>query len=128
MSIYECTSKTTRQEFIQEYIMMHEGAINKGKISDGYHTFDELYYHRTVLFACLCKAHKDRSFISEKHSNGTMFDDMCIAGMYTPEGIYTYHCEKKYWDLFKGVQIFDSAPIWDGHQPDDVSRLSSIDG
>lgn len=41
-----------------------------GEISDGYHTFDELYEHRTAIFAAifaaLCKAHPENSWKSWK--------------------------------------------------------------
>ena len=109
MSIYECTSQ-----------------IDKGKISDGHHTFDELYLHRTVLFACLCKSHQDKAFKSKKHSDGTMFDSMFIAGIKTPMGYYTYHCDMEYWDFFSTIAELDCAPEWDGHEPEDVTRLLSL--
>ena len=28
-----------------------------GEISDGYHTFNELYHHRAVLFSVICNSH-----------------------------------------------------------------------
>lgn len=40
--------------------------------SDGYHTFYELYEHRTALFAALCNTYNDRSWKSFKHADGTM--------------------------------------------------------
>lgn len=126
MSICEGISKMTRQEFIQGYIDVNKSQIDTGKISDGFHTFDELYFHRTVLFACLCKANADKAFKSKKHSDGTMFDDMFIVGIFTPAGYYTYHCEMEYWDLFTSVTEVEFAPEWDGHKPEDVTRLLSI--
>ena len=45
-----------------------------GNTSDGYHTFNELYYHRTVLFAVICNLNKDISWKSKKHKDGTMYD------------------------------------------------------
>lgn len=32
-----------------------------GNTSDGYHTFDELYHHRAILFAVICNANKDKA-------------------------------------------------------------------
>src|SRR5690625_3679051 len=95
-----------------------------GSTSDGYHTFDELYYHRMVLFSVICNTYVD-SWKSWKHDDGTMFDDYFIVGIKTPEGHYTYHYHKKYWDLFK-VEELDNAPIWDGHNPEDITRLFSL--
>lgn len=34
-----------------------DGAVAMGEVSDGYHTFNELYYHRAVLFAVICNEH-----------------------------------------------------------------------
>ena len=31
---------------------------NTGELSDGYHTFDELYNHRMILFAVICDTHR----------------------------------------------------------------------
>ena len=41
--IYECNSNMSRQEFIQSYIEGNKSQIKVGEISDGYHTFNELY-------------------------------------------------------------------------------------
>ncbi len=97
-----------------------------GKTSDGYHTFNELYMHRTNLFAVICRQNPSCSWISNKHEDGTMFDGMFIAGIKTPEGDYTYHCENEYRELFKGVKVLEFAPPYDGHLPDDIGRLFSI--
>lgn len=94
-------------------------------ISDGYHTMDELYYHRTVLFSVIANLHRDRSYKSWKHEDGSMFDDMFIAVIKTANGDYSYHCDAKYWDLFK-IPEREFAEKWDGHLPKDVDRLFSL--
>lgn len=38
---------------------------NKGNISDGSHTFEELYFHRMVLFATVCNANRLKSWKSK---------------------------------------------------------------
>lgn len=97
----------------------------KNNISDGYHTMDELYYHRGVLFSVVCNQNSSLAWKSRKHSDGTMYDGMFIAGINTPEGQYTYHCENDLWDLFN-VKELDHAPEWDGHEPKDIVRLLSL--
>jgi hypothetical protein len=97
----------------------------KGQISDGYHTFDELYYHRMCLFAIICNQNKTHAWKSWKHSDGTMFDDYFIVGVFTPEGDYSYHYHKDYWNMFE-VKEFNTAPVWDGHMPSDIDRLFSL--
>lgn len=94
-------------------------------VSDGYHTFDELYYHRGLLFSLVCNQNNEISWKSRKHSDGTMYNGMFIAGINTPEGQYTYHCEDDLWDLFH-VKEISNAPEWDGHKPKDIVRLLSL--
>jgi len=98
---------------------------NIGLISDGSHTFDELYYHRMMLFAVICNTYKDKAWKSWKHEDGTMFDDYFIVGITTPKGDYSYHYHKDYWDMFIVAEI-ENAPKWDGHQPKDINRLLSL--
>jgi hypothetical protein len=95
-----------------------------GNTSDGYHTFNELYHQRAVLFAALING-RPEAWKSLLHSDGTMFDDYFIVGVTTPEGEYTYHYEMKLWDLFK-VKEISNAPEWDGHTANDVERLLSL--
>lgn len=95
---------------------------NKGEISDGSHTFDELYYHRMVLFSIICNDNRKYAWKSRKHDDGTMFDDYFIVGVTTPMGNYTYHYEEQYWDRFN-VKELPNAPAYDGHKPSDIERL-----
>ena len=96
-----------------------------GNISDGYHTFDELYYHRMILFSIICNQDKNNSWKSKLHSDGTMFEGYFIVGILTRQGQYTYHYKLDYWDLFE-VEVFEKAPEWDGHKPEDIGRLLSL--
>ncbi|WP_342538456.1 hypothetical protein MKY15_20645 [Sporosarcina sp. FSL K6-1540] len=96
-----------------------------GNTSDGYHTFNELYHHRMILFSVICNQNKRRAWKSKKHDDGTMYDDYFIVGIETPEGSYTYHYHIDNWDYFKVKQIA-RAPEWDGHKPEDITRLLSL--
>lgn len=93
-----------------------------GKISDGYHTFDELYEHRCYLFAALMRSNPTISWRANNHDDGTMFDGWFIAGMHLPTGDITYHLPIDMWESLDGVGIATSnkAPKWDGHNPSDV--------
>lgn len=100
--------------------------IDIGEVSDGYHTFNELYHHRAILFSVICNQNKEIAWKSKKHNNGTMYDGMFIVGIQTPLGQYTYHYDiKPYWEMFD-VKELENAPKWDGHQPKDIDRLFSI--
>lgn len=96
-----------------------------GNTSDGHHTFNELYYHRMVLFSVVCNQNKEKSWKSWKHNDGTMFDGYFIVGITTNQGNYTYHYHKDYWDMFD-VKELDLAPEWDGHKPEDITRLLAL--
>ena len=97
-----------------------DGTPDFGEVSDGYHTFNELYEHRTILFACLTKVYNpDKVWMSNKHHDGSMFSGMFIVGMETPAGTVTYHIDNKYKALFSHVRSLERAPKWDGSTPKD---------
>ena len=93
---------------------------DKGEISDGHHTFNELYEHRHILFLAVLMAHREKSWRSKLHSDGTMFDGWFIAGIDTDFGQATYHLPIRLWELFGSIKELDRAPEWDGHTSDDV--------
>lgn len=114
---------------IKDYFESHK--INPeliGDISDGYHTFNDLYYQRCILFAALCNTFKNSSWKSKKHSDGEecFGGGWFVVGIDTPEGSYTYHYKNQYWDLFKCKEL-ERAPEWDGHTDKDVGRLLSLE-
>lgn|SRR3990167_6989522 len=98
------------------------------KMSDGYHTFDELYDHRATLFIELCNAHKDLAWWSFRHSDGTeaFGDPWIIAGInFTPHNQITYHINTKKYKFwykikFSGIRELEVAPKFDGHTSKDV--------
>lgn len=95
-----------------------------GSLSDGYHTFDELYHHRALLFASLClTGFKEKAWKSLLHSDSKkdpMYPGMFIVGVETPFGQATYHYDiDPYWSIFK-VKELDHAPEYDGHTPKDA--------
>lgn len=107
-------------------IDLRDKGISRKNISDGYHTFDELYYHRMMLFSIICNQNKNIAWKAKKHHDGTMFgEDSFICGIETPEGQYTYHCHLKYWDMYD-VKELEYAPEYDGHKPSDITRLLSL--
>lgn len=93
-----------------------------GVVSDGYHTFNELYAHRIALFIALAKSHADISWKAIKHEDGTSMDGWFIAGMHLPTGDISYHLPDEVWDRLDLVEPLTKAPKWDGHTPADVVR------
>ena len=103
------------------------GVTEIDDLSDGFHTFRQLYYQRMMLFAVIVKQNKDKAWKSLRHEDR----ELCfgggwfIVGIDTPEGSYTYHYENKYFDLFD-CEILDYSKHWDGHTEKDVTRLLSL--
>lgn len=106
-----------------------EVSEDMGEVSDGYHTFNQLYHQRAVLFATIVNQNKDKAWKSWKHEDGKFcFDkggEWFIVGIDTPEGSYTYHYEQTYWDMFDCEEL-DRGKHWDGHTEEDVTRLLSL--
>ena len=106
-------------------LIIPEGGV--GEASDGYHTFNELYHHRAVLFSVICNANHDKAWKSKLHDTGDMFEGMFIVGIETPQGQATYHYDiEPYWDMFK-VKELERAPKWDGHTPEQaIERIGTM--
>ena len=92
---------------------------DKENISDGFHTFKELYEHRSMLFGIVC------FFIggwkSKKHYDNTMEDGWFIAGCELNGKTITYHLPTDLFDIFPTKEI-EKAPKWDGHTSNDVIK------
>lgn len=100
--------------------MVVEGDL---EVSDSYHTFDELYGHRIMLFLCLMKCNKEISWKSRIHSDGSpVWKGWFVAGMDLPTGSITYHIADQFWSMIDDIKHLETAPEWDGHTSDDVVR------
>lgn len=99
-------------------------------VSDGYHTFAELYEHRHALYLAVCRSLFGYADVwrSKLHADGTMFDDSFILGIYKEPGSQiTYHLPLRLWDAADFADTLESAPVYDGHTPDDViARINRI--
>ena len=106
------------------------------ELSDGYHTFKELYDYRMLYNAAFFNSlafydnwadgcwhveydvHK-----SKRHSDG----EECFGGGWfivmaeLPTGQISNHYEMKYWDLFK-IPEKERANVWDGHTPQEAAE------
>ena len=101
-------------------------AADVEKMSDGYHTFADLYEQRLILSAALAK-NNPHAWKSKRHEDGSVpfGGGWFIMGFDTDEGCYTYHYELKDWDLFQCEEL-DKGKPWDGHTSKDVRILLSI--
>lgn len=106
------------------------------QVSDGYHTMDELYEHRIILFITLLRilhhwsgSRTQQLWCSKYHSDGTWLDGWFVAGIGREPGKQiTYHLPVKYWDeVIKWAEYESRAPEWDGHTSADVlERLKKL--
>lgn len=92
-------------------------------VSDGYHTFKELYDYRMIYNALwfneLYKTHPEYDIHkSLRHSDG----EKCFGGGWfivmaeLPTGQISNHYEDMYWDMFN-IPEKEKSNIWDGHTP-----------
>lgn len=95
---------------------------NVGSVSDGYHTFDELYDHRCHLMIALMLQMPAISWRADKNDDGEKWSGWFIAGINLPTGTITYHLPQWMWSMLEGVVTFDVGPKWDGHTSKDVVK------
>lgn len=88
--------------------------IKDNDISDGYHTFDELYEHRCLLFLNLCLANSANCFWKPD------FDNWFALYWESPSGQISYHLPNKFLPILKGKIKRDDDHIWDKHLSSDV--------
>lgn len=95
---------------------------NKGEISDGYHTFNELYEHRNLLFITLCL---EQAGCCYWNRNGDYEGYFCLHRD-TPYGSISYHIPDKYLPLIEDAIEFEEI-AWDGHTSQDaLERLEKL--
>lgn len=129
---------------LKNHVLNCEFLIDRDCTCDGYHTFDELYEHRIVLFILLCKMLKEIAdklidegeldvrynnvWRSKLHSDGSSWGDWFIMGISkSPGQQITYHLPLSKWNDTDFAQTLDKAPEYDGHTSSDVlERLKKL--
>ena len=93
------------------------------EVSDGFHTFTELYEHRCLLWIAVCRlAPAGSCWRSNFHSDGTAFPGWFLLGLHSSPGRQmTYHLPIAEWQLCDFATTLHRAPEFDGHTPDDVA-------
>lgn len=104
------------------------------QVSDGYHTFGELYRYRMLLQAMLFNQwgdiydSKTDSRLHDVHKSWKHSDGKpCFDGKYfvvvatLPTGQITNHYKAEHWDLFK-IPARDIAAEYDGHTPEQAAE------
>lgn len=103
---------------------LQQEQTDMGEVSDGYHTFNELYYYRMLYNAAFFNLlPKEWVHKSKRHHTG----EECFGGGWfivmanLPTGQISNHYELKDWDLFK-VPEKEFADEWDGHSPQEAAE------
>ncbi len=106
---------------------------NVSEVSDGYHTFNELYEHRVTLFIALCRLkclhqREHNVWRSKKHADNSMHRGWFVMGINKDEEEQiTYHLPLSKWDETNFAETMGNAPDFDGHTPADVlERLNNL--
>jgi hypothetical protein len=141
--------KTINNKLQDIQILLNNINDVKGSISDGFHTFDELYTFRKIYNALVFnewakEIKKETVFV--KDSNGKLVQktiseknkydvhkswkhndgELCFGGGWfiviaiLPTGQISNHYEAKDWDLFKIPEVEKSKYEFDGHTTEDV--------
>lgn len=112
--------------------VIKNSGIDTNKVSDGYHSFGELYEHRIELYVALCRSltRNEDGFVwkSKIHSDGSCYDGWFLLGIGTIDGLQvTYHLPTSKWDDCLFAETLEKAPEWDGHTSNDVlERLKQL--
>jgi len=98
---------------------------NTNEVSDGYHTFGELYEHRIELWIALCrewttKFPKGHVWRSPLHSNGTSIEGWFVLGAGFEGDQMTYHLPLSRWSDCEFATERLMCPSFDGHTSADV--------
>ena len=141
IKVLEGLHKDEKVELLNTVISRQKesGNFKENNISDGYHTFEELYNFRKVynailfnewgnpafdIFGAAYKVHK-----SWKHYDG----EPCFGGGWfivsamLPTGLISNHYKAEDWDLFKVPEVEKALYEFDGHTGEDVlTRLKAL--
>ena len=115
----------SNEEALNTLIQM-EG-IDTNKISDGYHTFDDLYKHRTMLFMVVCRLAVENGgfecWKSIKHYDDSEYEGWFIMGLKSVTDStlnISYHLPMSCFVDCYFADTISEAPEWDGHTSNDV--------
>lgn len=118
----ESFGEFTNKQFVA-WLEKQGEPTDKGEISDGYHTFNELYYYRMLYNAAFFNMlPKEWVHKSKKHHDG----EECFGGGWfivmanLPTGQISNHYELKDWNLFR-IPEKEVADKWDGHTPQEAA-------
>lgn len=132
-AIYEALSRWGSNNRNGQPRVVEEVSKDVSQVSDGYHTFSELYEHRHSLCLAMMRAMPQFWWFSRRNFDGELCPkggDWFIVGAElpgtAPYNSITYYLPMRLWDVAQctGAAELPKGKPWDGHTPDKVvSRL-----
>lgn len=108
--------------------MIQREKVDTNAISDGYHTFGELYEHRIALFIALCRMMQDHTLTRVwRCKTDEEWFLLCINS--EPGKQISYHLPMSKWEETNFAYTHEkvSKPEWDKHTSTDVlNRLQTL--
>lgn len=128
-----CLRKDGSETWVPKELFLSTHVDDAGKISDGYHTFNELYELRKMYNAYLFNEWAEQNRY-EVHKSKRHFDgEECFGGGWftvvaiLPGGQVSNHYRMEGWDLFNCVETEKALYEFDGHGVSDVlDRLREV--
>ena len=138
---------------VVEYSSLEEAGLHPdtkleriNELSDGYHTYDELYEFRKMYNAVLFNEWANTPKTNKQSLTGTVTNEygvhkswkhndgeLCFGGGWfivsamLPTGLISNHYKAEDWDLFKVPEVEKALYEFDGHIPQDVlERLKAL--
>ncbi len=107
-----------------------------GHLSDGYHTFNELYEMRHALWIALCRAieadpsrcHSEHVWRCKLNSDGTAYPGWFLLAITEESGQQlSFHLPLSKWDECDFAHTYEEPQSFDGHTSADVlERLRTL--
>jgi len=72
---------------------------NYENVSDWFHTFWELYKHRSYLFIALMKKYNQHAYRANNHHDWTNYPWYFLVWISTEHWQISYHLKNEYWEL-----------------------------
>ena len=108
-------------------------SFEENELSDGWHTFNDLYEFRKLYNAVLFNEWADRNLYQVHKSIYHNDGELCFGGGWfivvaiLPSGQISNHYKMEDWDLFQVPAVDKALYPFDGHTPQDVmSRLLAM--
>lgn len=126
------TATEALQEVQDDITRLREKGVSVGTLTDGYHSFNELYQHRIANYIALARAHSSTFkpvWRTKMQSNGTAVPEgWFLLGINKKAGNQiTYHVPISMWEQCSFASDLAKAPEYDGHTPADVlERLAKL--